>query len=241
MTKMPQSEPDRQHIKVGETYTVVPAAPDPNCSASGCDLHRPDLISPWLLYCGKKVTVTELGHEYEGHPSVKVTYGPVDWHPKVMVTLTPEQVQSLGLLAVPGAPFAITGMVWAINEPDDVPTAVTDTDDIPFWAMTPAELPFQRTEIIPASCLVSTEKPPVPPEVRRREARLRRLAAKQGLMLRKTRVQAPYRAGSTGPYLLLDPDRAKTLPWSSWDIGLGRGMSLDQIEAALTKQRERQP
>ncbi|MFF3912661.1 hypothetical protein ACFYZB_04120 [Streptomyces sp. NPDC001852] len=240
MTKMPQSEPDGQHPKVGETHIFLQPPVDPACTDHSCEIDRPDLVFPWINLVGKRVTVTETGHTYAGHPAVKVVYGPVDWHPKVMVTLTPEQVQSLGLLAVPGAPFAITGMVWAITDPDDVPATVTDTDDFPFWAMTPADIPFQRSEIVPVSCLVSTVKPPVPAEVRRREARLRRLATKQGLMLRKTRVQAPYRAGSTGPYLLLEPARAKILPCSSWDVGLGRGMSLDQVESALHKQREHQ-
>lgn len=214
-------------ITIGKTYAVTPAAPDPNCRASGCALHRADLINPWLLYCGKKVTVTEVGHEYEGHPAVKVTYGPVDWHPRVTVRLTAEQIQALGLPPhVASTDMLMIGNVWSVST--DMPDAVIDLDDLPWGDMSQVEMPQQATEIIPVSCLQDTA---VSTDVRRRQERLRRLARKQGLRLKKTRTVDGQ------PCWLIKDIQTQRLVGNY--VGF-KGMNLDEVEAYLLKQPEPQ-
>lgn len=215
-------------IKMGGTYTVVPAEEDPTCVASGCDLHRSDLINPWLLYAGKRVTVIETGHEYEGHPAVRVTTGPVDWHPQVAVRLTDEQTQALGLPPNVGTTYLL-GHVWA-SDAADTPVVVSDLDDLPWHLMNRVETPQQPSDIIPIACLKDTA---VPTEVRRREERLRRVARKQGLRLRKLRGYLP--PSVSGPYLLEDPTLRKLVAGSMW---YRNGLSLDEIEAALHQRQE---
>jgi hypothetical protein len=64
-----------------------------------------------------------------------------------------------------------------------------------------------------------------------RENRLRRMAKRQGLDLVKSRRRDPY-ATDYGTYGLVDP---QTNSWASYAGSSGYGMSLDDIERALTE------
>ncbi len=65
-----------------------------------------------------------------------------------------------------------------------------------------------------------------------RENRVRRMAARQGLILRKSRRRDPH-ALDYGGYWLID-DEANTLI-----VGERWGMSLDDVEAWLNRDRQR--
>ncbi|HWT30097.1 MAG TPA: hypothetical protein VN240_03630 [Propylenella sp.] len=78
-----------------------------------------------------------------------------------------------------------------------------------------------------------------------REARLRRMAAGQGLFLSKSRRRRPD-SGAAGGYMLFDnPDRAVAVLGGSgergpWDVsGPGYQASLDEIEAYLARGQDR--
>jgi hypothetical protein len=62
-----------------------------------------------------------------------------------------------------------------------------------------------------------------------RENRLRRMAERQGLALRKSRRRDP-RALEFGTYMLVDPYRNAI---AAGDVNRGYGLSLDEIEAEL--------
>ena len=64
-----------------------------------------------------------------------------------------------------------------------------------------------------------------------RENRLRRMAARQGLALRKSRRRDP-RAVDYGTYWIIDPYRS-VLVWGNTNTGYG--LTLDDVEAWLTK------
>lgn len=218
-------------ILIGKTYTVVPPEPDPTCDTRGCELHQPDLVSPWFPFFGKRVTVTETGLIYNNcHPAVRVTYGPIDWHPRVMVTLTDEQVRALGVEPNIASAYLISGYVIAVDS-SDAPiggTAWPDEFTFDFTYQSPVEMPRQRTAVLPTACLSDGS---MSPDERRRENRLRRTAGRQGLKLKKMRGFLPAR--SAGPYWLQNAIGTAVAgqPWSR------RGLSLDEIEAAL---RQRQ-
>lgn len=220
-------------IDLGKTYTFMQPPADPECADQSCELDSPSMIFPWVNLLGKRVTVTETGHTYAGHPAVKVTYGPVDWHPNVMVTLTGEQLQALGILQNPAAGYLIVGRVWAVDSADTPVLPGGDVDDFPYETAHPIEMPKQHTEIIPARCLRDTA---VSADVKRREERIRRLAKTHRLRLRK--IRGGMSGHSTGPYLLVDDRHGWTAVAGDprWKVGV----SLDEIEAALAKQRERQ-
>lgn len=224
MTKMPQP---------GQTYTVVQPEADPSCVDQHCELDRPDMLFPYVDIVGKRVTVTETGHTIAGHPAVKVTHGPVDWHPSVIATLTAEQLSALGVIPSTSAGYFIVGRVWAADSADMPLLPAADIDEMPFETGTPVEMPKQRTKIIPVSCLLD---PTVSRNDKRREDRARRLAKIHRLKLKKMR--GGMSAHSTGPYLLVDSRLG--LNAAAGDASWRIGVSLDEIEAALKKQRERQ-
>lgn len=218
-------------IQMGRTYTIVPPTDDPGCIAPDCELHNASLLNPWLAYAGKRVTVVETGLEHAAHDAVRITTGPVDWHPQVAVRLTDDQVQALGVS--PGtAPttYLMLGYVWAVDT--DAAPAYTDLDldsGMPWAFMSQVEMPQQRTEIIPVACLQDGSPTP---EDKRREDRLRRIARAQGLRLRKLRGYLD--PGVPGPYLLEDPGTRAPVAGSRWDR---RGLSLGDIETALTARK----
>lgn len=218
----------------GETYTVTEPPTDPACTDQGCPLDRPDMLFPHVDLLGKRVTVTETGHTLNGHSAVKITCGPVDWHPNVMATLTADQVAALGIIPTPSAGYFIVGQIWAADSADMPVLPAADVDEFPFETAIPVETPKQRTEIIPVSCLLDRT---VSREDQRREDRARRLAKIHGLKLKKMR--GGMSGHSTGPYLLVDANFPMRAVAGNW---FGRtGISLDEIEAALHKQRARQP
>lgn len=221
-------------ITIGKTYTFVQPPVDATCADASCEMDAADLIFPWINLLGKRVIVTETGHTYAGHPAVKVTYGPVDWHPRVAVRLTDEQVKVLGILTgTAPTGYMVIGQVWAVDGGAPVAATEPDLDALPWGWMAPVEMPQQRTEIIPARCL---KDPAVDLDEKRREDRLRKLATVHKLKLRKMR--GSLSGHSTGPYLLVG-DRFGINAVAGdprWRIGV----SLDEVEAALHKQRERQ-
>lgn len=224
MTTLPQP---------GQTYIVTQPPIDPSCADERCALDRLDMIFPWINLAGKRVTVIETGHAYSGHAAVKVTHGPVDWHPNVMATLTADQLMALGIIPSPSAGYFVVGKIWAAEAADMPAMPAADIDELPFDTATPVEMPKQRAEIISVSCLLD---PAVSRDDKRREDRARRLARIHGLKLKKMR--GGMSAHSTGPYLLVDSRLGLNAVAgdASWRIGV----SLDEIEAALNKQRERQ-
>ncbi|MGW1399274.1 hypothetical protein ACWCRF_11500 [Streptomyces sp. NPDC002405] len=231
---MTQHKPDRQHPKPGETYIFMEPQTDPACTDHSCEIDSPDLLFPWINLIGKRVTVTETGHTLAGHPAVKVTSGPVDWHPNILVTLTPEQLMALGVVPAPTAGYFVVGQLWAADSADMPILPAASTDDFPIETATQVEMPKQHTEIVPARCL---KDPAVSRDEKRREDRLRKLAAARGLKLRKMRGGTSSK--STGPYLLTDARH--WLRAIAGDPHWRIGVSLDEIETALHKQREPQP
>lgn len=225
MTKMPHP---------GQTYTVTQPPIDPSCGDQQCAIDRLDMVFPWPGLIGKRVTVIETGHTYSGHTAAKVTCGPVDWHPNVMATLAADQLAALGVIPTPSAGYFIVGQIWAADSADMPVLPAADIGEFPFETAARVEMPKQRTEIIPVGCLLD---PTVSRDDKRREDRARRLAKIHGLKLRKMR--GGMSAHSTGPYLLVDARHrlSAVVGDPSWGIGV----SLDEIEAALQKQRERQP
>ncbi|WP_020117577.1 hypothetical protein [Streptomyces canus] len=218
----------------GQTYTITEPPHDPACTDQGCPLDRPDMLFPYMDLLGKRVTVTETGHTLNGHPAAKITCGPVDWHPSVMVTLTTEQAASLGIIPTPAAGYFIVGKIWAADSADMPILPAADIDDFPIEIANPVEMPKQRTEIIPVSCL---HDPTVSRDEKRRADRLRKIAKTRGLKLKRMRGQVSPR--STGPYLLVDATFEMRAVAGSW---FGRaGLNLDEIETVLNKQQERQP
>ena len=70
-----------------------------------------------------------------------------------------------------------------------------------------------------------------------RENRLRRMAERQGLQLMKSRRRDP-RAIDYGTYMLTNPSTNTLALWGNPD---GYGLTLDEIEAALTAERHEKP
>jgi len=67
-----------------------------------------------------------------------------------------------------------------------------------------------------------------------RENRLRRKAARQGLTLTKSRLRDPD-AVLYGTYMLIEASD-HTVAFTSWDLGGGYGLTLDEIEDYLSDQ-----
>lgn len=217
----------------GQTYTFVEPPADPMCTDSSCEIDSPNLLFPWINLVGKRVTITETGHTLGGHPAVKVAYGPVDWHPPIMATLTTDQLMALGIISVPSAGYFVVGQIWAADSADMPILPATSTDKFPLETATRVEMPRQDTEIVPVRCL---KDPTVSQDERRREGHLRKLAAARGLKVKKMR--GGMSGKSTGPYLLVDAQYGRTV---AGDQGWRIGISLAEIETALNKQREHQP
>ncbi|MEU1447070.1 hypothetical protein [Streptomyces mirabilis] len=217
----------------GETYTVTEPPTDSACTDQGCPLDRPDMLFPYMDLLGKRVTVTETGHTLNGHAAVKITCGPVEWHPNVIATLTTEQLAALGVIPTPSAGYFIVGRIWAADSADMPVLPAAAVDEFPAETAAQVETPKQRTEIVPVSCLLD---PTISSDDKRREGQARRLAKIHGLKLKKMRGRMS--AHSTGPYLLVDSRLGLNAVAgdASWRIGVG----LDEIETALNKQRERQ-
>lgn len=211
-------------ITLGGSYTVVQPEPDPACTTRQCELCRADLINPWTTYVGKRVTVVETGLTYANvHPAVKIAVGPVEWHPAVMVTLSHEQLTALGIQPTLSAGYLMLGHVWAVDSADTQILPAGNVEDFPLETARQVEMPRQRAELIPACCLRDTT------EDRRRVDRLRRLARKQGLRIRKSRVSAEQ-----DRYVVQD---ARTQMFMGAP-GRCLGMSLDEVEAILLERQE---
>lgn len=219
-------------ITIGGTYTFIEPGADAACQDTGCEVDNPDLIFPWINLLGKRVTVAETGYTYACGPAVKVAYGPVDWHPRVAIRLTEDQANTLGIPPhVDPRNVLMIGQIWSVD--DGTPEGITDLDEVPWGGMSQIEMPSQRTEIVPVRCL---QDPTLSRDEKRREDRLRKLAAVHNLRLKKLRGGTS--AHSTGPYLLVDARHRLSAVAGDpmWRIGV----SLEEIEAALNRQPERQ-
>lgn len=76
-------------------------------------------------------------------------------------------------------------------------------------------------------------------EIKVRENRLRRMAARQGFALHKSRVRDVNALGH-GTYMIVNP-HIDAVVYHNWDLPGGFGLDLDDVEAWLLSPWEEQP